>query len=236
MGRTDHTTTDRHDTKPAVNFPPVATVLDTASIDEPTSQAGQSERTKNEKPKHDWIDRINSLSTVAMAAFTILIFVIMRRQLRATQIVERAWIVPDIGDPEPTQSKDTVQVICKIWNKGHTPAWITAMGACGQLVKSDKDLPEEPPYTQAGPFSKKGSALSPNAHTETGIPITIEQLKKAREREITLYFLGYIEYRDAFGEMHTTRYCFQMKPSQDLTKQIPLEFYVGGPHRFNTVD
>jgi len=222
--------------KQTVNVAPATTVPSATSINEPAAGTDETDGTKAEKPKHDLIDQINSLSTAVIAAFTVLMFVVMRRQDRAMKIAERAWVVSDIGSLEPTMQSDKVQVVCKMRNNGRTPAWITAMGSCGKLVKSKDELPEHPPFTDAGPFTEKGSVLSPNAFTETGIPITAQQLQTIVRSDVILYFIGYVKYRDAFNQNHETRYCYQLKPSHDLTSTAPLEFYVGGPDRFNRID
>jgi hypothetical protein len=237
LNQAEIATADRQSTtQPAINATPAGTVSDAASVNEEASQADQTKITTGEKPKHDLIDHINLLSTAVIAVFTFMMFVVMRRQDRATKIAERAWVVSDIGSLEPTTRNDKVQVICKIRNNGRTPAWITAMGSCGKLVRSESDLPENPPFTDAGPFTPKGSVLSPNAFTETGIPITAQQLQTLVRGEVILYFMGYVKYRDAFNQKHETQYCYQLKPSHDLTSTAPLEFYVGGPDRFNRID
>ena len=237
LGQTEIATAEGHSaTQPAVNTAPAGTILDATSIDKPAPQAGKSDGATNEKPKHDLIDHINLLSTAVVAVFTFMIFVVMRRQDRAMKIAERAWVVSDIGSLEPTTRNDKVQVICKLRNNGRTPAWVTAMGSCGKLVRSENELPENPPYTDAGPFTEKGSVLSPNAFTETGIPITAEQLQTLVRGEMILYFMGYVKYRDAFNQKHEARYCYRLKPSQDLASPVPLEFYVDGPDHLNSAD
>lgn len=220
--------------QPTVKSSPATTVSNTTFIYKPTPDDNQKAR--DEKPKHDWIDHINSLSTAVIAAFTVLMFVIVRRQDWAMKIAERAWIVSDIGSPQPVGSKDTVQIICKIMNRGRTPAWITAMGSCGQLVKSEQDLPTNPNYTIAKPFNQRGSVLTPNGYTETGISFEAKRLELVEKGEVILYFLGFVEYRDVFNQKHKTQYCYRLKPSQDLTSQTSLDFYIDGPEGYNTAD
>jgi len=217
-----------------VKSPPAATVSNTTFIYKPAPDDNQKAR--DEKPKHDWVDHINSYSTAVIAAFTVLMFVVVRRQDRAMKIAERAWIVSDIGSPQPIGSKDTIQVICKIMNNGRTPAWITAMGSCGQFVRSEQDLPTNPNYTPAKPFAQSGTVLTPNGYTETGISFEAKRLELAEKGEVILYFFGFVEYRDVFDQKHKTRYCYRLKPSQDLTSQTSLAFYIDGPEGYNMAD
>lgn len=236
-GQSKKTTANRQQTaQPAVKTAPSATVCNTTFIYEPAPTNNQPDRTTDEKPKHDWIDHINLLSTAVIAAFTFLMFVAMRRQDRTTKISQRAWIISDIGVPEHIEST-IFQVICKIRNNGQTPAWITSMGSCGRLVKSESELPVNPKdngYTLAGPFGESGSVLTPQAYTETGIPITNEQLRQIERKESILYFFGFVEYRDAFKEKHLTRYCYRLKQSLDLKSPGAFDFYVDGPQDYNT--
>ena len=176
------------------------------------------------------------VTTAVIAAFTVLMFVVVHRQDRAMKIAERAWIVSDIGPPQPVGSIDTVQVKCKIMNNGRTPAWITAMGSSGQFVRSEQDLPTNPNYTLAKPFAHSGTVLTPNGYTETGISFETKRLELAEKGEVILYFFGFVEYRDVFDQKHKTRYCYRLKPSQDLTSQTSLDFYIDGPEGYNTAD
>jgi hypothetical protein len=237
LNQAEITTADRQSTtQPAVNATPAGTVSDATSVNKPTSQTNQSDRTTDEKPKHDLIDHINLLSTAAIAVFTFMLFLVIRRQDRAMKIAERAWLVSDIGSLEPTKSADLFQVICKIHNKGRTPAWITGMASSGKYVKNGGDLPENIDYPQkAAPFTERGSVLPPGAYTETGIPITNNHIQLVTQGEGIFYFLGFVDYRDVFEMNHHTRYCYQLKASQDLTSRT-FEFYIGGPDRFNSAD
>lgn len=220
--------------QPAVKSSPATTVSNTTFIYKPAPDDNQKAR--DEKPNHDWVNNINSFSTAVIAAFTVLMFVVVHRQDRAMKIAERAWIVSDIGPPQPVGSIDTVQVKCKIMNNGRTPAWITAMGSSGQFVRSEQDLPTNPNYTLAKPFAHSGTVLTPNGYTETGISFETKRLELAEKGEVILYFFGFVEYRDVFDQKHKTRYCYRLKPSQDLTSQTSLDFYIDGPEGYNTAD
>jgi hypothetical protein len=225
------TQNSQNTTTPTVQSTPTATVPSATPVNKPTTQNNQSDGSYSLFDAN----HINSFSTAVIAAFAALTFFIVWRQDRDRKLSERAWILPDIGGLEGTKASDVFQVKCKIRNTGRTPAWITSMGACAYFVKDEKDLPKTPNYTRAGPFAGKGTLLSPDAFTETGVPVTQQQAEQVRRGEMTLYFSGFVQYRDIFGEKHETRYCYQLKPSHDLTG-APSEFYVGGPDRYNVAD
>lgn len=221
----------------AINIPPVGTIPDAAFVDKPAAGANQDNRTTDEKPKHDffslWTVLINTMATAVIAVFTFMMFRVNCRQNRETKIIERAWVVPEIGFLQPTKTGETFQVICKVHNKGRTPARITRMASAGQYVPKGDDLPETFRYPkEAEPFTERGYVMPPGAITETGIAIESGHLQLIKEQKGDFYFLGLIEYRDTFDQHHVTKYCYQLKPSQDLTNPI-FEFYIGGPDRFN---
>jgi hypothetical protein len=216
-----------------VKNPPAATVSNTTFIYKPTPDENQKAR--DEKPKHDWVDHINSFSTGVIAAFTVLMFVVVYRQDQTTKISERAWVVSNTPG-SPQRSEDKVQVVCKIMNTGRTPAWITLIGSSAQFVKSEEDLPRIPNYPVTTRFGQRGSVLTPHGHTEAGVSFETKRLEYVERGEVILYFYGFVEYRDAFNQTHMTRYCYRLKRSQDLTSQSLFEFYVDGPGGYNTAD
>jgi negative regulator of sigma E activity len=216
-----------------VQSPPAATVSNTTFIYKPAPEENQKAR--DEKPIHNWNDHINSLSTAVMAAFTVLMCVVVYRQGQTTKISQRAWVFSDIPI-SPQQSGDQIQVICKITNSGHTPAWITSIGSSGQFVKSEEDLPRIPNYPKTKEFGQSGLALAPQGYTESGVMFEMKRFESVQRGEVILYFYGFVKYRDAFDQPHVTRYCYHLKQSQDITSQSILEFYTNGPEGYNTAD
>ena len=158
---------------------------------------------------------------------------LVRDQLRATQIAERAWVVPIIGSIQETENKGTFQIVCELTNNGRTPAWVTAAGSVGMVLSNGKELPTVPSYTLMGPFTKKGTLLAVGGSLPQGFPLSNDVLAKAVKQEIMLFVAGFIEYTDIYGEAHRTSYCHQLKRSQDLTRKDPLDAYFAGPAELN---
>jgi hypothetical protein len=179
---------------------------------------------------------LNVIATVAIAIFTWLTFGIYQEQLRIAKVNERAWVVPIIGEIVPTPNPKVFQIQVDLRNNGKTPAWITAAGSQGKGATKQKPLPDVPPYTEMGPFSEKGSLLSPTGALPQGFPISQEWIDQVLAGQTTLFLFGYAKYRDVYGDIHITRYCFESKKSQDANHPHPLEFYVGGPNNYTGAD
>lgn len=183
---------------------------------------------------HKVIDVINSFSTVVIAVFTVVMCYVVRNQNRATQIAERAWIVSDMEAAPPYEPNQTIRYVCRIRNKGRTPAWITEMGSRGHVVKTENDLLTVPPYDMAGPFPKKGTPLPPEAFIPHPFWLDSAKLEKVEQGELTLYLFGMVKYRDVFDEEHEMRYCYQFKPALGGTDPAMRDFYFGGPKAYNS--
>jgi hypothetical protein len=182
------------------------------------------------------ITYLNAASTVVVAVFTILIWRVYRAMLRASKINERAWIVPVIGMIEPTQDPEKFQVKVTLRNNGKTPAWITAAGSNGKGATDQRPLPIVPPYTEMGPFYGKGTLLSPTGGFDQGFSLDKERLDHVQSGLSQLFIFGYAKYRDAYGDLHFVRYCFEARKSLDANHPHPLEFYVGGPAEYMGAD
>ena len=143
---------------------------------------------------------LNSISTIVIAAFSILMYVVVKGQWRTTEIIERAWVVPNPSSPAPYQTGASALFSITWINKGKTPAWVTAMGSRAMLVKSESDLPKEPSYDMAGPFTAEGNPLAPGGMTENPFPVDANRLASLEQRTVLLYIFGMTEYRDIFGE------------------------------------
>src|SRR5580704_18798006 len=52
----------------------------------------QSNRQETSKEPHDWVDKINAMSTVVIAAFTVAMFFVVKTQMREYRTRERAWV------------------------------------------------------------------------------------------------------------------------------------------------
>lgn len=223
--------------KPLAAIPPALT-SDSARTEIGKPNEG-SKQTRTDNSANRWthlVTYLNAASTVIVAVFTILIWRVYRAMLRATKINERAWVVPVVGQIEPTKDPENFQIKVDLRNNGHTPAWITAAGSNGKGATKQQPLPSKPPYTEMTPFSKKGSLLSPTGVFEQGFPLAKERLDHVQAGHSQLFIFGYVKYRDVYGDSHVVRYCFEAKKALDANHPHPLEFYVSGPDQYIDAD
>lgn len=187
--------------------PPAAPVPSQSKVDQPSFHYNQTNTEEPAKPVHSWIDLLNALSTAVIAAFTLAMWRAIHNQNRAFRIAERAWIVPHA--PSATQnSNGEFDIRWLVENKGRTPAWVTELGSAGKPARAEAELPQEPPYTMAGPFPPEGSVLPPEGKTERGITIPPAQMARLEQGLETLYVFGIVKYRDIFQAKHETKYCY----------------------------
>src|SRR5208282_2694979 len=113
-----------------------AVIEQQTSHGEVADQKSQSKASESTQQSHDWIDKLNALSTTVIAFFTILLFFGVIRQIRTARDTDRAWIVvspletaPEIGyiafpNPELYDiGKDHANAFgARLTNTGETPA------------------------------------------------------------------------------------------------------------------
>lgn len=208
-----------------------------SKADQPTLQYNQNYPGETTKPVHNWVDGLDAISTAVVGVFTIVLALATYRQYRATRIAERAWVVCQAPDPPPPNQEGDVAIRWVVENKGRTPAWVTSMGSAARIIKADDALPDEPPYTMAGPFTSEGAVLPPNAKASRGVNIPAANMAAVEHgyegQEYVLYLFGIVKYRDIFGSEHETRYCFFFKPGPTNLDPAPRDFYVDGPPSYN---
>jgi hypothetical protein len=108
--------------------------------------------------EHDLIDYINAASTVVIAAFTVLMFFVVKYQLRASKDIERGWLMPRVEKDsyggllcETTTQEQSVSwttttttLNLKFRNDGNGPVWVKRLQARLVLLNSIEQLPKTP--------------------------------------------------------------------------------------------
>jgi hypothetical protein len=161
--------------------------------------------------EHDWIDRVNAVSTLVIAAFTVAMFFVVRYQLQASKDIERAWVMPWLArDPFNSLfvSENTIKEGTKITsvttaalfqltltNDGNGPVWVKQLQARLVLLDSVEKLSKKPELTDKDdqhwyppPFVDKASVR---------FQLTAEGSQVAKE---VLVAYGKIVYLDKFRE------------------------------------
>ena len=154
----------------------------------------------------DWTlsDKIAVGATVAgflqVAALIITSYVMIRngrRQLRAYVFVENAWA-------KRTADKDEWNVRYRVRNTGATPAYKTRVTDIAKAI--DRSMPELPTPIETeyfGTIAQNGDFIDQESDSVSGI--TDEELSSGTK---TIYLVGRIDYRDAFGQKRWAEFCF----------------------------
>jgi hypothetical protein len=233
----DKTNTEIHPLAPVPTpsaLPPTAANASNVTLSAPSANYQQ---TFNQNNTWDHLATLlTAIATAVIAIFTYLTWGIYREQLHAAKLDQRAWVIPIIGVITATPDQKMFQVKVDLRNNGKTPAWITAAGSAGKGATKQQPLPAIPPYGEMAPFSEKGNLLSPTGAFTQGFPLPKERLDLVQAGQAQLFIFGYAKYRDAYGDPHVVRYCFEAKKAQDINHPFPLEFYVGGPDNYTDAD
>jgi hypothetical protein len=213
---------------PPTSAPPPLPPTATNTSDRPITTPN-----KNSEQKYNQWDHLSvfltALATVLIAFFTWLTWRVYEAQLKAMKINARAWVVPMINPIEPTKDPTKFQVRVELRNTGETPAWMIEAGSRGKGATKQEPLPITPSYDKMGPFTEKGTLLTPTGSLTHGFSLEKERLDHVHAEKSQLFIFGYAKYRDVYGDPHIVRYCFEAKKSNDANHPHPLEFYVSGP-------
>jgi len=110
--------------------------------------------------EHDWIDQVNAVSTLVIALFTVLMFIVVLNQLRTSKDTERSWVMPKLTRDSQTSTllsegtssehgkitsvTTTAFVSLTLKNDGRSPVWVKHLQARMVLLDSVQKLPKKP--------------------------------------------------------------------------------------------
>jgi hypothetical protein len=142
--------------------------------------------------------------------------------------MDKAWFQ---DDKYPSGQCLMIYVGLRLRNAGRTPATIKRL-RCG--FRYFESLPINPDYSTRE-FRDYGRRVPLSGDTTLNRYITrphpayltIEQLKTISPQS-NLYFIGFVEYADVFGNSHETRFCYIINPVSD-----PPEALVRGDDPYN---
>jgi hypothetical protein len=216
----------------------------------PAEKNEQPQAANAQHPPHDWIDKLNAVSTGIVAAFTALLFGGIFYQVRNLRDVERAWFVVDAwttpeelehfnyDKPTPLKSDFTFK------NRGRTPATITESSTFFGVISKSPGLPEIPIYRPEGAVSgypRTGLLVVQSEKSNIRIDFMDKreefqpfQLLEVRSGEALLVIYGFVRYSDAFRRKHEVRFCYIYHPKKGPNHWMGGEFKLGGPPAYNS--
>jgi hypothetical protein len=182
-----------------------------------------------------WIETKRSADAATTAANA------AKQSADALTLIERPWLLAaeagTLDDWSLTrQNKRIFFGYVKLKNYGKSPAWLTGLGGSFDILKSTADLPSTPIYREHEVLQDRGVVLVPLGTEDTWRTLKLPQPEDqlvpvpiGQNQEHVLCFYGYIKYKDIFGRIHETRFCYQ---AIDPFRAAPLD--AGPNYTFQT--
>jgi hypothetical protein len=158
------------------------------------------------KALSNWQPVLVGLGTLAIAAFTWRLWIATAGLWHHARAVERAYVKmshlpPGVVFQEGGRAKVTIQVN----NRGRTPAYVTDVRLSPVVLPRGEPLPQRPRYK--APDGQSAQAfLTSTDHIFIDMEFTVPDLAAILGGTKTLYFVGYVDYIDAFKGRHRGGY------------------------------
>jgi hypothetical protein len=162
---------------------------------------------------HDWIEKINALSTCVIAVFTALLFWAVLWQIRTSRAIERAWIVMNLNwsrtgavpriqriHIKQASPSDRIMVALSLTcrNSGRSIARIHRIWARAFLSKgAPKQTPEKSSLSDHGTMQP----IAPNDSSTRSLQVSCDGVQ-AEDDHIYVYVV--LEYGDVFERVRET--------------------------------
>jgi hypothetical protein len=144
-------------------------------------------------------------------------------------VIERAYLTLSHSPPGIKFSDDVIALVddeqirnpaqnatvrIGIKNYGNTPASVSRILV--QVIFTDEQLPPTPQYDETFAKDIRVSVVkTETVFTRHNWPVDFSAIEKTKAGTIRLYVVGYVDYRDQFGERHRSGYARVFEPSID---------------------
>ena len=207
---------------------------------------------------HDWIDIVTALSTVTMAAFTIVTAFAVLAQVKSHHRRERAWLA--LESLKPSRELEffnyerahvekiglrRTEVICTLKNYGPSPARVADVRTRFEAVTGWDAFSTTPNHRRNDrPFNniKGGYVVVPNDTFDFPIPFdsadggrfpSDDEMELARKTGFFALYVS-VSYIDVFRNKHETNFCYWFeyleRPPRNSSQG---QFQLGGPPAYN---
>ncbi len=161
------------------------------------------------------------LGSVALAFFTWRLWLSTAALWKHTRTVERAYVkMSHTSPPGVSFANLTAFASFEIRNAGNTPATVTDVIVGPIVLPAGTNLPAEPHYE----VEKGKGCLSVRAFLVAGDHVIIDtkfplpESKAIQAKSMTLYFVGYVDYIDAFDTRHRSGYARKYDPRREADR------------------
>ena len=159
-----------------------------------------------------------AIITLALAIYTGKLWRATRDLVERTEetnkTIQRAYVTMSNFCPGLTISDGVVRINTKVKNFGNTPANITGTSLACKITKRGDMLPQTPEYAITPLQNIPNAFLVKKAffRTTTDIPIGIGKADTVTNGECDLFLVGYVDYRDQFGNRYRGGYARHYDP------------------------
>jgi hypothetical protein len=186
-----------------------------------------------------------ALATIVYAGITMMLWIETKRSADAATtaakaakqsadalaLIERPWVLVSSAGLtngwSSTANKSIFFGYLKFKNYGKSPAWVIEQGGSFDIHSNTDDLPPTPIYRDKEDFQDQGVILVPLSTAEDWQSLKLSQpedqelpLPIGQNPDYVLCFYGYIKYKDIFGQIHETRFCYKVR---DPIRATPLD-------------
>jgi hypothetical protein len=164
---------------------------------------------------------VNAAAAVAIAYFSFTLWRVNRRQGSDDRIIQRAYVKISHSPPGVEVSPSgNFWLQASIKNFGQTPARVTDIVMKPVVVARHEPLPTVPDYTceDPGPPLRAFLVKDDEFFLPRHYSIPKDQMKRVTEHSADLYVIGFVDYRDQFGDRHRGGYARRYYPAIDEMK------------------
>ena len=184
-----------------------------------------------------WNSGLMTFFTGLLVIITLWLGKITKGQSRTTRALERAYVSmshcpPGLfcDDKRPVRGHAQIKAKVAVTNHGNTPATLLRVGLTIHASESPLVLP--PVYD--GPSVREEFLLVPGGECFFRLEnialcqISDADLKRIEERPMRLWLIGYVDYRDIFGDHHTAGYARHYIPGLGIENNLEFDETTNG--------
>jgi hypothetical protein len=159
---------------------------------------------------------ITAAATIAIAFFTLTLWVSTGLAENHTRVTERAYVKLSHHTPGVIFTREHFVIQISIKNFGRTPARVEDTVIRPILLHRGESLPRVPEYNRAvSPREKVFLVAEDEVFAPNTFPISDESAKAIKSGDVVLYVIGYVDYVDVFGARHRGGYGRVYDPAVD---------------------
>jgi hypothetical protein len=152
---------------------------------------------------------LTALATAVIGVFTYFLYRATNGLLQHTRTIERAYVKLSHTSPGAAfdENQNRVALRMEVKNCGRTPAYVTDVILTPVVLPANRSLPSSPSYGyMAGYPSARAFLVAAPDHVFVDMNFELPEMPGVMDGTMTLYFVDYVDYIDAFKARHRAGY------------------------------